>query len=191
MAEQTWIQRYREGIIIGLIASAAWGGVTFLAHIESVWTKPILLGACAATLVLLMTASLKVLTRLPARRLVPSTRNIESCVRQWLDNYKIAVKNDPSPESFFRLRITLDAGHQMTILRFRQEYSDYIQILCDLGIRGDNKKLLEQFTEKEIQQILFEMKMELARARVGYSGLVYPPRELSIDPPCTNSPKPH
>jgi hypothetical protein len=62
----------------------------------------------------------------------------------------------------------------------RTEYQDYVQIVADLGIRGENKKLLEQFTEDEIAQVLWDIKVELARAQLGYSGLVNPPEQFFV-----------
>jgi len=47
----------------------------------------------------------------------------------------------------------------------RTEYKDYVQIIADLGVRGDNKKqVLELFNDDEIAQILWDIKVELLRA---------------------------
>jgi hypothetical protein len=125
-------------------------------------------------------AAVRASRNMPPKRVMPNLENIESCVRLWLDNYKVSVKNDPSPENHFRLRITLDAGHVITVLRSKTEYPEYVQILTDLGIRGENKKLIDQFSAQEKTQILLDIKIELARAKIGYAGLVDPPEYFHL-----------
>jgi hypothetical protein len=61
----------------------------------------------------------------------------------------------------------------------RDESEDYVQILADLGTHGDNK-LLELFNSDEIAQTIWNIQLELARAQVGYSGLVNPPDNFMI-----------
>jgi hypothetical protein len=68
----------------------------------------------------------------------------------------------------------------LTILRSRSEQPDYVHISCDLGTRGEDLKLLKQFTEDEMTEMLLDIKRELARARVGYSGLLNPPENFMI-----------
>jgi hypothetical protein len=134
----------------------------------------------AASLVLIASFLFLLLKRSPHTKIIPSSKNIESCVRTWLDNQKIAVKNDPYPEGYFRFRITLDGGSTLTVLRSRSEQPDYVHITCDLGTRGDDLNLLRQFTDDEMTEMLLDIKRELARARVGYSGLVNPPENFMI-----------
>ena len=164
----------------GLIVCVIWGGVAYLAHIASPWFWPIFYGLVAAALALLCCLGFLVVRRTPRPKVIPSTKNIESCVRLWLDNHKIAVKNDPYPDGHFRFRITLDGGAALTVLRSRTEQPDYVHISCDLGMRGEDIKLLKQFTDDEMTEMLLDIKRELARARVGYSGLVYPPENFMI-----------
>jgi hypothetical protein len=90
----------------------------------------------------------------------------------------MSVKNDPSAESYFRVRVTFNEK-TMTIVRMRDDSEDYIQILADLGTHGDNK-MLEQFNDDEINQCIWSIRLELARAQVGYSGLVNPPNKFLI-----------
>jgi hypothetical protein len=166
-----------EVLIVFLIPA---GFLTYLEHVKSVWAAPALDGLGAGLMAVAIWAAIRGISQLPLKRIRPNSDNIESCVRDWLDSYKVSVKNDSSPESYFRLRITLDAGHLMTVVRMKDGYSEYVQILCDLGIRGENKKLIEQFTEEEINETLLELKLELARAKVGYGGLVQPPENFHL-----------
>jgi hypothetical protein len=179
MDKSTWKQRYAEPVVTGLIVCAVWAFIGYLALVASPWLKPILYGMVAAGVALLCGIAIIVLRRIPRPRIVPSEKNIESCIRSWLDNHRIGVKNDPSPESHFRLRITLDSGKLLTVVRMRDQ-PDYVQILADLGVRGEDKKLLEQFNEEEIEQIFWDTRVELARAQVGYGGLEDPPENFVL-----------
>jgi len=174
-----WGNSVGQGILVTIIVALVPGGiVAYLAHIQSIWTMPVLLGLGAA----LMSAGIVIMARawahLPPIRTRPNAKNIESCIHSWLDNERVSVKNDPSVGSYFRFRITLNEK-TMTIVRTRGEFEDYVQILADLGTHGDNK-LLEQFNEDEIVKTLWDVKVELARAQVGYSGLENPPNNFMI-----------
>lgn len=164
-------------VLVALIPGAA---VTWLAHVQSLWAVPALEGLGAMLLASGSFVAIRASRTLPPRRLMPNSENIESCIRLWLDSHKFSVKNDPSPESYFRLRIKLDSGVNLTVLRMKNEHPDYIQILCDMGIRGEDKKVLESFSEAEAEQIIFDIRLELARAAIGYSGLVNPPENFMM-----------
>jgi len=174
-----WGKSIGQGILATIIVALIPGAiVTYLAHIQSVWTVPVLEGLGAA----LMCAGIVIMVRawghLPPIRTRPNATNIESCIHSWLDNERVSVKNDPSPESYFRLRIILNEK-TMTIVRMRGEFEDYVQILADLGTHGDSK-WLQQFNDDEIAQMIWDVKVELARAQVGYAGLVNPPDKFTL-----------
>lgn len=170
-------QSFLFTILLGLVPGAF---VAYLAHIQSVWTNPLLMGLGAALMVSLIFGVVKAISHLPPKRTMPDTQNIERCVRSWLDNYKVAVKNDPAPDAHFRLRVTLDSNSHVTIMRSKTEYPEYVQIISFMGMRGDDNKLLEQFSEDERTQIFLDIKLELARAKSGYSGLVDPPENFRL-----------
>jgi hypothetical protein len=165
-----------ELLILGLIPA---GVVAYLEHIKSVWAEPVLYGMGAGLMCSGIWVAIRAGAYLPPRSIRPNTKNIEACVRSWLDTHRVGIKNDPSPESYFRFRITFDSGKVMTVVRMRDQ-PDYVQILADMSLRGDDKKLLEQLNEEEIGQILWDVRVELARAQVGYVGLIYPPENFII-----------
>jgi hypothetical protein len=99
-------------------------------------------------------------------------------VRTWLDNNRVSVRNDPSDTCYFRFRIEIN-GKNMTVLRLKDESMGYVQVLSDLGTHGDNKSF-EHLNDAEIEQAMWNIKVDLARAQVGYSGLVYPPDSFTI-----------
>lgn len=168
MAELKWHQRWSGAIVTGLIVCVVWAGIALLAHIASPWFWPLFYWMIAASAVLLCCFGFILVKRIPRARVIPFTKNIENCIRSWLDNNRIAVKNDPDTDHLhFRFRITLDLGKQLTVLCSKTEYPEYVQIITDLGIRGENQKLLDGFTDPEKVQAILETQLELARAKVG------------------------
>jgi hypothetical protein len=180
MAEQKWHQRYSEGIVIGILTAGVLSVIGYLNHVASPWFRPLFYGLIAGGIVLIACLGVMLVKHLPLPNVIPSSKNIERCVRGWLDNHKVAVKNDPGDNLHFRLRITLDSGQLLTVLRSMKEFTNYVQIFIDLGVRGENTNLLEVFTDEERNQLLFDIRVELARAKVGYSGLVMPPENFML-----------
>jgi hypothetical protein len=182
VSEKSWPKRYGEEIVVGLLICVIWAAITYLCHEGSSWGVPIFYGTLTASVVLVAYFAYILCRRIPERKITPSPENIEECVHMWLDNHKIMVKNDPHPDCHFRFRVTLESsGCFLTLLRSKSEYQEYVQILCDMGMRGEEeKKLLRQFSERERLQLLLDVKTELARAKVGYQGLADPPENFQI-----------
>jgi hypothetical protein len=180
MSESSWIKRYGEGIVIGLLGSAVWAVVAYLFHEGSPWARPMFYGLVAASVPLTVYFGFVIARRIPKQKVVPTTENIESCVRAWLDNHKVTIKLDPHHDYYFRYRLTLDSGCYLTVYRSQVEYQEYVQIVCNLGTSVDEQKLLEQFSDREKAQLMFDIRLELARAKVGYGGLVYPPENFHL-----------
>jgi len=182
MVESRWHQRYGEGIVITLLGAAVLAIVAWLFHANNAWARGIFYGLIAALLVVIACLAYLLLKRIPKPKITPTLKNIDNCIRMWLDNYKVMVKVDPEQTCHFRYRITLDAsGIQLTVLRSKLDQQEYVQIFSDLGLKGEEgKKILALYSEEEKGQILFDIKTELARARVGYSGLVDPPENFRL-----------
>jgi hypothetical protein len=173
MDNQTFKERWGLPIAIGVIVCVIWAFISCLAAIASPYLKPILYGLVGAAAVLLCGISIAILKRIPRPRVIPTGKNIEACVRSWLDNQRIAVKSDPSPDNYFRLRITLDSGKFLTAVRTKDQ-PDYIEIITNMSVHGDQLTELHQFSDDEIEQFSWDTQVELARAQVGYSGLQTP-----------------
>lgn len=178
MPEQSWVKRYTEGIVIAIISAIVLGAFASLFHAGNTWAAPIFYGFVAAAVVAIAYLALTLVRRIPKQKVIPTPDNIEQCVHSWLDAHRISVQNDPSPTCYFRFRIELNGKH-MTVLRTREEYKDYVEILADLGTHGDNK-IFEHFTDDEVAQIIWDAKVELSRAQVGYSGLENPPNDFMV-----------
>jgi hypothetical protein len=181
MAEQKWHQRYAEGIVIGILTTAVLAVIAFLYHAASPWFGAIFYGTVAGAAVLVAGIAVMMLRRLPRPRVIPSPKNIEGCVRAWLDNHHYAVKNDPAEDLYFRLRITTDSKKEMTIFRPKRGLSEYVEIQADMSLRGEQAtKLLDQFSEAEKEQMVVDIAVELARAKIGYAGLGTSPDNLYL-----------
>ena len=178
MPEKPWFKRYGEEIVIGLLITAISSSVGYLFDKASRLAGPIFYGSVVASLFLMVYLLYRLTKRVPKPKIVPTVNNIEQCVRGWLDNHRVTVKNDPVQDCYWRLVITLDSGCILSVLRSKSEYPEYVQIFCALGIKGDNLKLLDQFSQEEKAQVILDIQLELARAKVGYSGLVDPPEDF-------------
>jgi hypothetical protein len=180
MPEKPWFKKYGEEIVVGLIVCAIWAVMAYMFGKDNPLARPIFYGSIPAILVVIAYLLFRLTRRIPKPKTVATLRNIEGYVRTWLDNQKVTTKNDPHPDCHFRLRLTMDSGCSMTVLRSKTEYEEYVQVICDLGMRGDDKKVLELFTDQEKGQIMLDIKTELARAKVGYFGLVDPPENFQL-----------
>ncbi len=176
-----WARSISQNIVAALLWSLIPGAVlTYLAHIGSEWANPALIGLAAAFFATGICVVLMAASHLPRKRVEPDSSNIETCIRTWLDNYKIAVKTDPIPGAYFRFRITLDSGMHMTVIRSKTEYVDYVQVLCDMGLRGEQESLFELFSSEERADLILDIKLELARAGVSFGGLSDPPKDFHL-----------
>jgi hypothetical protein len=92
---RSWSASIGQSIVATALLSLIPGGVvTWLVHIQSIWTLPTLAGLGAMLLASASVLAIRAANNLPAKRVLPSPENIESCVRLWLDNYRISVKSD-------------------------------------------------------------------------------------------------
>lgn len=180
MAEQKWHQRYAEGVVIGILSGGALLLIGYLYHISSRWFWPVFYGAIVACAVLLCCFVFLLVRRIPRVRVIPSTKNIENCVRAWLENHRFSVKNEPGDDYHFRFEITLDSGRQMTVFRSKKAFTEYVEIQAYLGMRKGDAELLDRFNSTEKQQMIFDMQLELARAKMGYAGLTMPPENFYL-----------
>jgi hypothetical protein len=183
MAELSFMRRNGEAVVTGLLTTAIFGFGAFLYG-----KYPTLLNPFACCLVCGASAFVSCLAVIALRRIpkplpCPNTNNIHDYVRTWLDSRGLTVTSDPSNPTYFRYRVTLPPpdNEDLTIFRMRDDSSDYLQVYTDLGLKGEiGAQILSRFTNKEISRVIHEMKLELARSKIGYSGLVIPPTDFKI-----------
>jgi hypothetical protein len=164
-------------VIIALIPGAI---VTYLAKIQSAWTTPLLLGMTAATLAAVIILALDAIRRLPPRRVIPTTENIESCVRDWLNNFLCSVKKAPIENAYFRYLVTLGSGTKVLVGRVKGDLQDYLQIRADLNPGPDDLKKFVTLTQLEQAVVLSNIRLEMARRHIGYRNLAIPANDAHL-----------
>lgn len=153
---------------------------TLLARYLSNWATPALYGLAGSALLSVTIVALKAIARLPRRRPVTDLENIESEVHRWLDNFRVTVKNDPITEAYFRFIVTLDSGTKVVVGRPRGELSGYILVRGEVILGPEDQKMIAALSQDEVADLLLELRLELARAKVGYSGLALPIDTIAI-----------
>ena len=145
--------------------------MTYLSHIQSVWTTPVLLGLCAAALTVFVVLAIDAIRRLPPRRVIPNLKNIESCVRDWLNNFQCSVKKSPLETAYFRYLVTVDSGTKMFIGRTMGDLQNYIQLRSDMNPSPSDLEHFNSLSEIEKGVVVGSIRLELARRQVGYRNL--------------------
>ena len=176
-----WIEAILQGLlVVVLVALLPGAAVTYLAHINSVWEWPVLQGLAAAALVSIVAVAIKAMMRLPPKRVIVDTNNVEPNVREWLNTFRVGVRNEPTPEAFFRVAATMDSRAVMSICRPRGEFSDYLIVRSDITPTEDEMRLLNAMTPREVARIVLTLRLELARFKVGHSALVVPLEPFNV-----------
>jgi hypothetical protein len=99
--------------------------------------------------------------------------NAEQNVRVWLDRNGCSVKSATIPEAFFRLEVRLPGGLNILIGRARERFED-VYVIAGLANEATTLKEVDSATKDQQERLADLIKLELARARVGYFGLVFP-----------------
>ena len=173
--EHSRSQRITENLTVGvigsLIATTMVGiVVAIVSHLGSPWTMPIIDGIIAAMLTLAICIGIMALRIMPKSYKATTVNNVEQRIRQWLDNFHLTVKNIPIEAAFFNLRVTTDGGKHILIARSRDGHSEYLQFTSFIGPDEDEKQALLNISEQGKALVIWDMKLELSRARMGYSG---------------------
>ena len=113
-------------------------------------------------------------SRIPQMRTKVTAANIEQTVRDWLDKAGCSVKRDDVPETFFRFTATLLGGTIILIGRARAGLSDHVIIRGDIVNENTIPKEFAAAPLADQERLIELIKLELARARVGYAGLGFP-----------------
>lgn len=138
-----WAEGTLQSILGALIISLIPGAVVaYLVRIQSGWSGPVFMGMCAMAVTMVIVLALDAIRRLPPRRVIPNINNIESCVRDWLNNFQCSVKKAPIESAYFRYLVTVDSGTKMLVGRVKGDFQDYVQIRADMSPNADD---LEKF----------------------------------------------
>jgi hypothetical protein len=183
MAQLSFVRRNSEAIVTGIVTACIVGGAVSLYEKYPALLIPFTYFLVCGSVAIMACVAVIGLRRIPKPLECPNGKNIDGYVRAWLDSYSFTVKNDPSDPTYFRYRVTLPPpdNEQLTIFRMRTENPEYIQVFADLSMNEEGfKQLQTRISVRDMHQVLFDLKMELARAKIGYSGLVIPPLNFKV-----------
>jgi hypothetical protein len=170
-----WAEGTMHAVLGAIIFSLIPGAfITYLVREQSSWSGPILMGMCASALAMIIFLAIDAIRRLPPRRVIPSLRNIESCVRDWLNNFQYSVKKSPFETAYFRYQVTVESGTKMFIGRTKNDLQDYIQVRCDMSPTESDMSYFNSLSDLQKGVIIGNLRLELARRSVGYQNLTLP-----------------
>ena len=151
-----------------LIAFLVGGGVTYLSHDGWPWVKPLLFGGAAWLITFSSILVFRIFRNLPVKPRPMDVDNVQQRVRDWLDKYNITVKSVSDPTTYFLFILTTDGGKKITVLRTKDQFSDYILVRGMISATPEEKAVLDTLSEDEKTAAGFAMTLELSRAVMGY-----------------------
>lgn len=175
MSAKRWIsEKVAEWIIAGLLGFAWATVLTSLKLYESSWATPLMYGTGALCMTFVCGGLYIVISRIPRLRTKVTMANVESNVRNWLDRSGCSVKTDPTQETFFRFCVQLPSGSTVLIGRTRAGLLDHVIVRANIVDEKAVPNELKNALLPQQERLLDIIKLELARARVGYFGLTIP-----------------
>lgn len=167
-----------QGLITNIVATILVAGagvvIAVIAKTATGWLAPVLYGLAGSALLSVIILALMGIARLPRARRTTNTENVESLVRLWLDNFRFGVRNDPVQEALFRLIVTTDGGTRIIVGRPRGDLSGYVIIRSEIVFGAEDQRIIAALPTEQVNRTMEEIRLELARAKVGYSGLAQP-----------------
>jgi hypothetical protein len=138
------------------------------------------MGLCATAVAMIVLLALDAIRRLPPRRVIPNLGNIESCVRDWLNNFQCSVKKSPVETAYFRYLVTVDSGTKMLIGRTKGDFQDYVQIRSEMNPSPSDMAYFDSLSDIQRAVVVGNIRLELARRQVGYRNLSIPTNDFYI-----------
>ena len=168
-----------QGVVVwgvtSLLALVGGSVLTFLKLHNSEWATPLLYGFAVFFMVIVTGALLTAVSLLPRVRTRISVKNVEFNVRKWLDTLRASVKNASTPDTFFRLEVQLPAGGHVIIGRPRNGgLTESIVVRADIVNEQSVPEDIKNASKESGDRLAELIKLELARAKVGYVGLQIP-----------------
>jgi hypothetical protein len=164
-------------VIIALIPA---GIMAHLLRIQSGWSGPLAGGVGVFAMAAIAILALDAMRRLPPKRVIPNLKNIESCVRDWLNNFQYSVKKSPNETTYFRYLVTVDSGTKLLIGRTKDEFQEYVQIRADMRPNTTDMESFNALSDLQKAVLIGSIRLELARRNVGYRGLTIPADDFYI-----------
>ncbi len=157
--------------VIGAIVIAifvAIGG-TLLTYLGSVWAKPLLVGGGMGLLTLLILLAVKAIRAMPSLPEPTTPENIKARCLAWVEAFGLTVAMNKPAGTHFRLEVAVNS--RLIGIAHPTDGLDYLHLFANITPDSDDKKSLSTLNEAEKAATMVALKLELARARMGYSGL--------------------
>lgn len=163
----SWLWQGTFTSILGALFMIACGALfALLKRRGSQWLGVALHGLIGCTLAAVCLFAFASFTALPQRTLLVTPENAETTLRAWLDSFGLSVKRESDPESHFALVVTLSNSTQVAITRPKRQQS-YVMFQSLLAVSREHEAMLTRLSEDARDEVLRELVLELARARIG------------------------
>lgn len=142
---------------------------TFYSRFGPTWERPIINGLVTMAVVASLFLSLRAVLTLPSARLRTTPKNVGAKVLGWLHNFNLIVQTFPEDsDCHFFIVVTTEAGKKVAIYRKKEVLSDYLTFQSTVTQNEETKKAVEGFSDEEKMEVILYLKLELARAVIGY-----------------------
>jgi hypothetical protein len=143
------------------------------------WVTPILYGFAASALVLFIIVMAHMWKLFPLeQRITPKTA--ESNIRRWVDKFHLAVQALPdNPNEYFTLKVTTLSGKPLLIHQSKA-LENYLQMQAIISVSPEDQKFLTKLSAKEAGFLIGNLRVEMARARVGSFNIGLPLTTFAI-----------
>ena len=163
-----WASGLAINLVSNVISVAVGAIVTYLSHDGSTWIKPVLAGGFAWLLTFCSLLAIRISRTFPVKVTPLNADNVQQRIRDWLDKFNMTVKNETDDQSHFLFTVTTDGGAKVCIRRFKGNFSDYITVTGLITVDEESRATFAGFTEDEKTAAHLAIKLELARAVMGY-----------------------
>ena len=99
-------------------------------------------------------------------------------IRKWLDHTKLSVANDPNEATHYCYTVNLDSL-KASVYRLKSD-PEYVYFGINLGIPPANYKALDSITSSSKSTMIKDLRIELIRFGIEFSGLTHPLRTITL-----------
>jgi hypothetical protein len=151
--------------VLLLLGTGVMSAVTALTNGLFLWQKVALVALFAVIFGWALIATVQA-NRPKSGAVIITPENVESYVRQWLDNFNVAVQKLPKSEKFhFNYKVDYKDRTHLHILH-PKERSHYLTILAHFTMPKGYKDLFDRLPEPEKKRFLIGIRTEVSRARI-------------------------
>ena len=99
-------------------------------------------------------------------------------IRKWLDHTRLSVANDPLSNAYYRYKVT--QGSRMASVYRDRDDPDVVGIGINLNVPQADYEALYSITSSNESNLLSDLRIEMMRLGIQYSGLMHPLRTVSF-----------